>query len=577
MVGACFLVRRDAFEAVGGFDERFWLYGEEADLCRRMCDAGWSVRHRRRGGLPRGRGQRAPGSRTWCSSTSSEAPSTSWPSTRAPAGVVGSGWPRWSGRWLAWRRTRPGVAARVPPAPPGPPGPGAGVASRRGRARQPGHRRARRRAGGVLARGLGRGVASQPVPGARAAGRRSRPPGAVRGARLRRAPRAAPPQRVAAPAPGAAARRGPTGGSCGSSRSSGGPGCWALRRRQPATAGDRRRPSRWASNAPTCGSTTRATPALARDTGWPATYDITDDWTAPRSRPRARRRVRANERRLFARLRIGGGVLARSGRQPASGATRSGGDPERGRRRAPPRPATSAHRPARSGRGSRGRLRGHAAHRSPGRGPGGATGHRAARPGRGAGGARLARRRRRRPPGDPAQRAPARGPPLHLGAGLPAARRRGHRPPRGHAVHREPRSHQGLRVPGRGPAHGGHPGGGLPRAGPTGGVRTGRVVRGRGRPGAGRAAGAGPRRPRRRPRAGRLGRPGPRVRGAARGGAPPTRSPGRGPSDPTGPVARTCGWSSSTTAPSSRGARSRWPGCWAPWTRCRMARSSSRR
>lgn len=44
VIGACFLVRRDAFEALHGFDERFWLYGEEADLCRRALDAGWQVR-----------------------------------------------------------------------------------------------------------------------------------------------------------------------------------------------------------------------------------------------------------------------------------------------------------------------------------------------------------------------------------------------------------------------------------------------------------------------------------------------------------------------------------------------------
>ncbi len=43
VIGACFLVRRHAFEPVGGFDERFWLYGEETDLCRRIEDAGWSV------------------------------------------------------------------------------------------------------------------------------------------------------------------------------------------------------------------------------------------------------------------------------------------------------------------------------------------------------------------------------------------------------------------------------------------------------------------------------------------------------------------------------------------------------
>lgn len=45
VVGACLLVRRRAFEELGGFDERFWLYGEEADLCRRLWDSGWRVRH----------------------------------------------------------------------------------------------------------------------------------------------------------------------------------------------------------------------------------------------------------------------------------------------------------------------------------------------------------------------------------------------------------------------------------------------------------------------------------------------------------------------------------------------------
>ncbi|MGD9703403.1 MAG: glycosyltransferase [Acidimicrobiia bacterium] len=43
VVGACLLVRRASFDAVGGFDERYWLYGEEADLCRRVEDAGGQV------------------------------------------------------------------------------------------------------------------------------------------------------------------------------------------------------------------------------------------------------------------------------------------------------------------------------------------------------------------------------------------------------------------------------------------------------------------------------------------------------------------------------------------------------
>jgi GT2 family glycosyltransferase len=43
--GACLLVRRAAFEAVGGFDERYFLYWEDADLCRRLRARGYKVRY----------------------------------------------------------------------------------------------------------------------------------------------------------------------------------------------------------------------------------------------------------------------------------------------------------------------------------------------------------------------------------------------------------------------------------------------------------------------------------------------------------------------------------------------------
>jgi GT2 family glycosyltransferase len=43
LTGCCLLVRRDCYEQLGGFDEDFFLYYEDVDLCRRAADQGWSV------------------------------------------------------------------------------------------------------------------------------------------------------------------------------------------------------------------------------------------------------------------------------------------------------------------------------------------------------------------------------------------------------------------------------------------------------------------------------------------------------------------------------------------------------
>jgi N-acetylglucosaminyl-diphospho-decaprenol L-rhamnosyltransferase len=43
--GACMLARREALEAVSGFDERYFMYWEDADLCRRLRAHGFHVRY----------------------------------------------------------------------------------------------------------------------------------------------------------------------------------------------------------------------------------------------------------------------------------------------------------------------------------------------------------------------------------------------------------------------------------------------------------------------------------------------------------------------------------------------------
>jgi len=42
--GAALFCRQDAFEQVGGFDERIFLYHEDDDICLRLRQAGWSLR-----------------------------------------------------------------------------------------------------------------------------------------------------------------------------------------------------------------------------------------------------------------------------------------------------------------------------------------------------------------------------------------------------------------------------------------------------------------------------------------------------------------------------------------------------
>lgn len=43
LCGAALLIRKKAFDEAGGFDERFFFYFEDADICRRIVSNGWEI------------------------------------------------------------------------------------------------------------------------------------------------------------------------------------------------------------------------------------------------------------------------------------------------------------------------------------------------------------------------------------------------------------------------------------------------------------------------------------------------------------------------------------------------------
>ena len=43
VMGSAMFVRKTALDQVGGFDDRFWMYAEDSDWCRRMWEKGWAV------------------------------------------------------------------------------------------------------------------------------------------------------------------------------------------------------------------------------------------------------------------------------------------------------------------------------------------------------------------------------------------------------------------------------------------------------------------------------------------------------------------------------------------------------
>jgi GT2 family glycosyltransferase len=43
LFGACLMVRREVIEEIGYFDERFFMYSEDRDFCRRITNGGWKI------------------------------------------------------------------------------------------------------------------------------------------------------------------------------------------------------------------------------------------------------------------------------------------------------------------------------------------------------------------------------------------------------------------------------------------------------------------------------------------------------------------------------------------------------
>jgi GT2 family glycosyltransferase len=43
LYGGCLMLRKSNLDQVGWFDERFFMYGEDVDLCRRISDSGWKL------------------------------------------------------------------------------------------------------------------------------------------------------------------------------------------------------------------------------------------------------------------------------------------------------------------------------------------------------------------------------------------------------------------------------------------------------------------------------------------------------------------------------------------------------
>jgi GT2 family glycosyltransferase len=111
--GGALLVRRAAFETIGRFDERFFLYMEDVDLCRRLRAAGYRVAYEP-GAVVRhaiGGSQSAEQPARWYQAFHAYlAERRGAPTARVAAAMAAAGM---TVRWLAYRGRRPAQAQRM--------------------------------------------------------------------------------------------------------------------------------------------------------------------------------------------------------------------------------------------------------------------------------------------------------------------------------------------------------------------------------------------------------------------------------------------------------------------------------
>ncbi|MAG36766.1 MAG: hypothetical protein CL878_11075 [Dehalococcoidia bacterium] len=106
--GVMFVCRRAVWEALEGFDERFFLYFEDVDYCRRARAAAWTIWY-----VPTARvvhvgggAQRRPALRTIGRQSYRESQTYYWQKHYGRTAAAGLRLVRWLYRWSGWRTSR---------------------------------------------------------------------------------------------------------------------------------------------------------------------------------------------------------------------------------------------------------------------------------------------------------------------------------------------------------------------------------------------------------------------------------------------------------------------------------------